>query len=196
MSIFNPSVTLRDRNPLRLWRQAKGRNTTNLKASARTAAATFLSSENHFLEVTSLERKRAERSGKYSMLMLLAGERFFRTCESAVTRVNAALAESIRETDLTGWYRQDSTVGVIFTEVNVESADSIREILQAKVGAALQAKLTTEEIEMIQVSTRMIPTSPVDSARQPTNGRLLTETEPELHEAGNLAASEEVKVVV
>src|SRR5271166_7059448 len=74
-----------------------------------------IASEETFLTVLGLERKRTERSHRSFILMLIEYHDGKMT-EIAET-VFAALWPKIRETDVCGWYRDQSVVGVIFTEV-------------------------------------------------------------------------------
>ncbi|MGH9432792.1 MAG: hypothetical protein ACRD3T_14725 [Terriglobia bacterium] len=167
MSLFNPSISPQERNPLSLLRTVKNHRSARVEAAAEREAPRVLASEPYFLQAMSLERKRAERSGKHFLLMLLAGENVFNAREKAIQQVRAALAASIRETDLSGWYRQNLTVGVIFTEVDAACVDSIREVLNAKVGAALRGKVRAQEMQKIQVSFHLFPETPGEDGWRP-----------------------------
>ena len=72
-----------------------------------------------FITMLRLERKRTERSNRRFVLMLLDACGLLKADESRETlhKVIAALSHSIRETDIKGWYKGDSVIGVIFTEV-------------------------------------------------------------------------------
>ncbi|MGH7866110.1 MAG: sugar transferase, partial [Candidatus Dormibacteraceae bacterium] len=168
MSLFNPSISSRERHPLNLRRKANGHALLGTEVAAGAEAYRVLTPEPYFLQAVSLERKRAERSGKHFLLMLLGGEKAFGAGEPALYQVRAALAASIRETDLSGWYRQGRTMGVIFTEVKAESADAIMSVLHAKVSEALRHKLRPEHLERIQVSFYLFPETTGEDGWQPS----------------------------
>ena len=75
--------------------------------------------EEYFHRTVCLERKRAERSGKPFLLMLLdIGNAFpIEKSGKVVQSVLSALALSTRDTDVAGWYKQDTVVGIMFTEI-------------------------------------------------------------------------------
>src|SRR5262249_8525706 len=72
-----------------------------------------------FIRILYLERKRAERSGRSFVLMLLESARLLKTERDRgnLPEVLDALAQSTRDTDITGWYKDGSALGVIFTEL-------------------------------------------------------------------------------
>ena len=145
MSIFNPAVSGRERT--RLGRKAPA--LVRLQLPLESAAHTALAPEPYFLQALSLERKRAERSGKHFLLMLLEAPELFRPGSEARAAVTAALAACTRETDLQGWYRQDVALGVIFTEVGLATAEATEDVLHAKVSAALRERLGPERQRMV-----------------------------------------------
>jgi hypothetical protein len=74
--------------------------------------------DKHFRRMLTLERQRSERSQKPFLLMLfdmgdsIPSEKNRKLLENIL----AALSDSIRDTDVTGWYKNDSVLGVICTE--------------------------------------------------------------------------------
>src|SRR5437667_10771362 len=69
-----------------------------------------------FIRALCLERKRTERSRKPFVLMLLDPGRTVHNgdADSVLSRTATVLLSAIRETDIAGWYKEDSTLGVIF----------------------------------------------------------------------------------
>src|SRR3989454_2992598 len=104
-----------------------------------------------FLHALCLERKRAERSRRLFVLMLLApGESSLQASgDTVLSKTVSALCSVIRETDVAGWYKGDSLLGVIFSELGQADRKSIAAALQAKVTAALQSSLKAEELTRI-----------------------------------------------
>src|ERR1700729_1247517 len=91
------------------------------KTSSRSVPATGpLASPSHpallgqeqFLTMLRLERKRTERSHRRFVLMLLEACGLLKTNpnQNSFAKVVAALSDSIRETDIKGWYERDSVI--------------------------------------------------------------------------------------
>jgi hypothetical protein len=78
----------------------------------------FLDQE-FFVTMLRLERKRTERSHRRFVLMLLDASGLLKGRRNRTTfdKVVMALSNSTRETDIKGWYKDDSVIGVIFTEI-------------------------------------------------------------------------------
>src|SRR5713101_9489701 len=73
-----------------------------------------------FLRALCLERKRAERSRKLFVLMLLDPGIPFQNANGDNVhnkKTVATILSSIRETDIAGWYKENSALGIIFAEL-------------------------------------------------------------------------------
>jgi hypothetical protein len=81
-----------------------------------------LSSEDYFQRLLILERKRTERSGRPFFLVFLDVGALFREKsrprEILIDSLTSALNASTRDTDVKGWYRQDTLIGIICTDVS------------------------------------------------------------------------------
>ena len=144
---------------LRGTQRKKQPNGLNVEAEASGSWNFGLISEGLFAKLLSLERKRSERSRKHFVLMLVdAGEllRADRT-EVALEQVTAALSLSTRETDIRGWYREDSVVGVILTEFGSSDIRSALDNVFCKVNSALRGNLGTGQMEAIHISFHVFP---------------------------------------
>jgi lipopolysaccharide/colanic/teichoic acid biosynthesis glycosyltransferase/GGDEF domain-containing protein len=115
--------------------------------------------EETFHSMLMLERRRAERSRKPFVLMLLDGSAFVEaeTADRFMSQVTSVLLKSTRETDLVGWYKKGATLGVIFTETSPEFKDSITEILHSKVVNALHDELSHEVTSNLVVTVHLFP---------------------------------------
>lgn len=125
-----------------------------------------LLSEEAFHQVIALERKRTERSHKPFLLMLL------KTVNSngngrLMPKMLSALSPLIRETDLTGWYHNDSTLGVIFTELTVEDHNCDAGTVSSRIRAALHSKLSSQELNQISISFHIFPEAWSNGDSQP-----------------------------
>ena len=115
--------------------------------------------EEHFHRMICLERKRAERSGKPFLLMLLDTGRVAPSEKNSkvLQNVFAALALSTRDTDVIGWYKDRSVVGVMFTEIAVDLKKSILGTMLVRVSSALRDSLTLEQFSQINISFHLFP---------------------------------------
>src|SRR6266851_2757287 len=139
------------------WEQGLLRSTTRKAASA---VGSLLETrdeviqEESFHSMLTLERRRAERSRKPFVLMLLDASAFIedKTADRFMSRVSAVLLKSTRETDLIGWYEKGVILGVIFTEVTFEGEKTITKILHA-----LHAELSQKVVSSLVVTTHLFP---------------------------------------
>jgi lipopolysaccharide/colanic/teichoic acid biosynthesis glycosyltransferase len=115
-------------------------------------------SEALFMRFLRLERKRTERSGRPFVLMLLNPGNLLRQANTNVsTRLLSAISVSSRETDLKGWYKEGSIIGVIFTEAAGADRQSIIEAISSKLVASLHCSLSTHETNQISITFHVFP---------------------------------------
>ena len=94
--------------------------------------------EEAFQRMIAVERKRTERSRKPFLLMLLdAGNHGSEKNGKALNSIVPALLSSIRETDVIGWYKGRTTLGVIFTELLIDDKNSILSTILNRVSCTL-----------------------------------------------------------
>lgn len=112
-----------------------------------------------FLRALSLERKRAERSGKRFLLMLIDFGRAATNGSGHDLRgkTASALLGRIRETDISGWYAADGVLGVIFTEFGGADERAALPILRARTTAALESALMEEERQQLGIGFHWFP---------------------------------------
>lgn len=131
--------------------------------------------ERTFRRMISIERKRTERSRKPFLLMLVdTGNRLdLKKNGKALDKLLSALLASTRETDVTGWYKNQGTVGVLFTELAIDDKNSIMDTILAKVSTTLQDNLTFEQFSQISVSFHLFPDDWDDDISGPPNNPAL-----------------------
>lgn len=145
-----------------LWEQGILRSTTRRAASAVGSLMEGREEvllEESFRSMLTLERRRAERSRKPFVLMLLDASAFIEeeTSDRFLNRISSVLLKSTRETDLIGWYEKGVILGVIFTEVSCEAETPITEILRSKVVEALNGELGRKVASSLVVTTHLFP---------------------------------------
>jgi len=115
-------------------------------------------SESKFHRVISLERKRSERSQRPFVLLLVD------TCVNGsgempnpvLVDLLEALRGATRETDVTGWYKEQAIIGVMFTEIALDNNLVLSTIL-SRIGRVLRDRLDSEQFSRIKFSFHVFP---------------------------------------
>lgn len=128
-------------------------------------------SQEAFLRVISLERRRTERSRKPFLLMLLdMGDHLpSETTEKNLSKLQAALSVSTRETDVVGWYESGRILGVMFTEICLEDRKTIVSTMITRLSEILRSNLTLEQFSRVSISFHVFPEDWDTESRKPSN---------------------------
>jgi lipopolysaccharide/colanic/teichoic acid biosynthesis glycosyltransferase len=143
-------------------------------------ASSEILTEDVFLRMISLERKRSERTQRPFVLLLMETGRNLPTQKNGriLLDILSALQAATRETDVMGWYRSDSVVGVMFTEITLDH-NLIFSTILSRISDALRNKLTTEQFSQIKFSFHLFPEQwDPQNPERPSNPTLY----PDLHE--------------
>jgi exopolysaccharide biosynthesis polyprenyl glycosylphosphotransferase len=136
------------------------RCSTELRSGNRTGIATYrhLYEQQDFLQLLYLERRRSERSRRPLCLILLDGSAIADpdTRERALQQLFKPLRSSTRETDIIGWYLQNSKSAIVFSDLNTADKTVIHG-LRTRVSKALTAVLTPELVKRIGISVHVFP---------------------------------------
>ena len=116
-------------------------------------------SERTFNRMIAIERKRTERSKEPFLLMLLeAGNGQGSEKDGrALDNIMSALLSVTRETDLTGWYKDRTVVGVLFTGLVGNDKNAILSTILSKVSTALRSQLTFDQFNRVGISFHFFP---------------------------------------
>jgi lipopolysaccharide/colanic/teichoic acid biosynthesis glycosyltransferase len=155
-----------------LRRSGNGVSSYILSAERVLAGERQVLNEDSFLRMLSLERKRAERSGKAFLLMLLdiGGDNSKPGDGRGLENIVSTLMVTTRETDVTGWYQGHSVFGVMFTELVIEEKDTILSTMLERVTNVLRGNLTFEQFNQIVISFHLFPEDwDHSSSRGPSN---------------------------
>ncbi len=122
----------------------------------------MLMTESRFTRGLSLERKRTERSRKPFVLLLMdiegLSELNSHHPKPVVHEIVTKLGSLVRETDTTGWYRDVSVLGIIFTELgNSGHLNASVESIVAKISSGLERQLGRERSDKIKISYHVFP---------------------------------------
>jgi lipopolysaccharide/colanic/teichoic acid biosynthesis glycosyltransferase len=106
-----------------------------------------------------IERKRTERSREPFLLMLVEAGRQHGSEKSgkALDKIVSAMRSSTRETDVVGWYKGRTTVGVMFTGLAVKDKSAVLSTILNRVSAALRDELPSDQFSQISLSFHFFP---------------------------------------
>jgi len=165
---------LRIFSPLR-WFLAKRLNRLGSRKRSMTALRASdgqllgFTGESVFNRMLCLERKRSERTGDRFALMLLNVQALAENVDTrAIEKVGIALAQATRDTDLPGWYKSFSTIGVILTTLNGTSPDTVKSVILEKVSKALNGQLEPNQVQKIDISIHFFPGEKPESKTPPS----------------------------
>jgi len=163
-----------------LRRSNNGSTLSPLPAEGMLAGSPHVLNEESFQRMIALERKRSERSRKPFLLMLvdMGGYLHSERTTKILTSTLAALSISTRETDVTGWYKQDRVVGVMFTEIGLEDRALVLETMINRVSDTLKSTLSFEQFNQVSLSFHLFPEDwNHDDEQRPSNPRLYPDLE-------------------
>jgi lipopolysaccharide/colanic/teichoic acid biosynthesis glycosyltransferase/GGDEF domain-containing protein len=129
------------------------------RVAAETDSVNGLLCEEQFRQMLCRERKRSERSRKHILLMLI-DEKGAIPVKGEVTflrQVADCLKETMRETDLAGWFEANSVFGVIFTELGQTDIKLAMNVIQTKTTNLLQKSFKSSQLNKILVSFYAFP---------------------------------------
>jgi hypothetical protein len=112
--------------------------------------------EEAFRHFFSLERKRAERSNRACLLLLvsLAGPRRLRANGMSTMmagRLFSTLTECVREVDFVGWYREGHVAAAVLAQGADAPMSVVSEAIMERVTATLRQRLPSRVAERLQV---------------------------------------------
>ena len=111
-----------------------------------------------FHNIVSLERKRSERNQRPFVLLIVETEQGLTGIRNnhVLLDVLSALQTATRETDLTGWYKEDVALGVILTEI-LPASGPVEGAILSRLNAALSERLTNDQLRRIKFRFWMLP---------------------------------------
>lgn len=118
-----------------------------------------LLSEDAFISMLYLERRRAERAQKRFVLVLVDVKKGngVNHKDRELSALVGALSEATRETDIIGWYLENSLFGVIGTELGNATNQVVQERFLSKIRKAFESSLGREKSAGISISFHFFP---------------------------------------
>ena len=91
--------------------------------------------------------------------MLLESTSLLEASNKAGTRqgILSTLSDSTRETDIRGWYKSESALGIIFTEIGEVDQKTVANALTIRIRSLLSRVLSAEQINQINLSFYVFP---------------------------------------
>ena len=113
--------------------------------------------EDVFQNVLMLERRRAERSRRPFVLLLIHSDNQSDPHGRILQQALLRLVSNTRESDLIGWYREPATLGIIFTELCEGEKAAIAGTLRQKVESVLLEALGMDNVSKLAISLHVFP---------------------------------------
>ncbi|HEY6770127.1 MAG TPA: sugar transferase [Candidatus Sulfotelmatobacter sp.] len=144
MTLLRMDKAPKSADPLLVWLSAEAREVLN---------------EGTFRRMIAVERKRTERSREPFLLMLLevGNHQGSEKNGKALDNMLSVLLLSIRETDVIGWYKDRSAVGVMFTGLAGNDKNSILSVILSRVSTTLRDQLTPDQFNQVSISFHFFP---------------------------------------
>jgi len=144
---------------MRMQLNSGGRSLSSLAAAPAEDSAIL--NEKQFGELLCLERRRAERSRKPFLLMLIDLHKALENnhTDDLVSNVWSSVCSASRDSDIRGWYEQGNVLGVIFVELKPDGPQPVTDIIHSKVVQALSRTLKSEQLEQITINMYLQPDS-------------------------------------
>jgi hypothetical protein len=124
------------------------------------APSRILLNEDAFVSMLYLERRRVERAGNRFVLVIVDVSRNLARIsnkEHTVQVLTNSLSEATRETDIIGWYVQNSLIGVIGTELGEATNEVVQGKFLERLRSIFEMKLGWEKSASISVSFHFFP---------------------------------------
>lgn len=115
--------------------------------------------EKSFQRMIAIERKRTERTKEPFLLMLLDSGNHpeSETNEAALAAMGTALLQASRETDVVGWYKGGSAIGVMFTGLQISDKNTILSTILNRVKTIFKDELVFNQFTQVGLSFHLFP---------------------------------------
>jgi hypothetical protein len=113
--------------------------------------------EFHFNRVFDLEIKRTRLSQRPFILILINFTDLKKTrATDVLNKLQKIFLSDFRETDIRGWYKQESIIGIIFTELD-SLGHNTRDVIFGKTLTALNSQMGPDELSKLYITFHSYP---------------------------------------
>lgn len=125
---------------------------------ASIGAARLMIDEASFDRMLSIECRRSERTGdRIGLVLIDVGQLEGVLSADQVEDLPAVVSSAVRETDVTGWRRSMTSLGVILTALNGTSLETLKSVVVGRIRNALLMILDSGQAQAIPISCHMFP---------------------------------------
>ena len=177
-------VCLKKEHNLTPHRESRAADPISSPFEAIPAADRDVLNEKTFRRMLAIERKRTERSKEPFLLMLLdsSSQGGSELNGSALENMANSMLTYSRETDIIGWYKGGTTVGVMFTGLVIKDKNSVLSTILSRVKSMLRDDLVVKQLNQVSISFHFFPDDwDNGSPGRPSNPALY----PDLTNSGN-----------
>jgi lipopolysaccharide/colanic/teichoic acid biosynthesis glycosyltransferase len=120
--------------------------------------------EEFFNDLLRVEKRRTERSRRPFLLMLIDLEHLDPHEKGEVARQLAiTLLSTTRETDVKGWYKRASVIGIIFTEPNPDNNIAcFQDMISDKVCGGIKSVIGLDRFSKLEIELHIFPQDPLE----------------------------------
>jgi exopolysaccharide biosynthesis polyprenyl glycosylphosphotransferase len=123
-----------------------------------------LAPEPLFRRQLSMERRRCERSeGRFGLLIVDMESVRASVADPELERIALVIAAAMRETDITGWYEDGSTIGVILTALNDTKRDTLEAVVVERTKCLVIDQLGEMQGKRVRISCHLFPDDEVSN---------------------------------
>lgn len=148
--------------------------------SSLDGAARRIFDEDFFHYFVSLERKRAERLRTSFLLVLLDLDAFIADGKSMklLNKILTSLSTVIRETDIVGWHKNKTVLGIVFMDIPTDARAGIVGGLISRITGLLYSDLKFDRFNQINISHYLFPEEwDCDVPQRPSHPKLYPDLE-------------------
>lgn len=136
-------------------------------------ASAHVLAEESFRRMLCRERKRAERSRRNFILMLVNSKSADPRTTGILPRTANLLSRAVRDTDLVGWFEDRAVVGVLFCELGPSEIAAAVKAVESKMLGVLRGAISEDALSNLEITFHTFPEHFDKAARNPGSNSAL-----------------------
>jgi exopolysaccharide biosynthesis polyprenyl glycosylphosphotransferase len=134
-------------------------------------AAVRIFDETSFKRTLSLERRRCERTGvPFALLQLNVENLLDCITVGKLGEIATTLGAAMRETDITGWFRYSSVIGIILTTISETERYALESVIIERTKRILASHLDKQQVDAVEISFHVFPEDTHNGNGEPGKG--------------------------